>query len=187
MTTTATPPPLHGHPEEIPVEISPERLKGLLIRNWLTHDAMWFAIAVDELGIEQANRLNRRAVHAMAGVEAKRIMRIMGLEEVRTGAEVRRFFESAIFLVIPSAIEFTLDWEPGEQAVTFEITKCFAFEGVSALGVADTYECGIYERVKGWLDALGVGFEMEPDAELCTMFHEGTCRRRFALSLPGGA
>ena len=185
MTTTATPGPSRRHPGEVPVEISPERLKGLLIRNWLTHDAMWFATAVEELGIEEANRMNRRAVHAMAGVEAKRILRIMGLEEVRTGAEVRRFFEAAIFLVIPSAIEFTLDWEPGERAVTFEITRCFAFEGVTALGVADTYECGIYERVKGWLEALGVGFEMEPDVALCTMHHDGTCRRRFALLLPG--
>jgi hypothetical protein len=55
---------------------------------------------------------------------------------------------------------------------------------VTALGVADTYECGIYERVKGWLDALGVGYEVEPDELLCSMQHHGACGRRFALDLP---
>lgn len=168
-----------------PVEITPRHLKSLLVRNWLTHDAMWFAGAVDELGIETANRLNRRAVAGMAAVEAARILRVMDLEEVRTGEELRRFFDVAIALVIPSAIEFTVRWEPAEQTVSFEITRCFAFEGVTALGVADTYECGIYERVKGWLDALGVGYEIEPDELLCSMQHRGACRRRFALDLPG--
>jgi hypothetical protein len=121
----------------------------------------------------------------MSAVEAARILRIMGVEEVRTGGELRRFFDVAIALVIPSAIEFTVQWEPGERAVRFEITRCFAFEGVTALGVVDTYECGIYERVKGWLDALGVGYEIEPDELLCSMQHRGACERRFALDLPG--
>jgi hypothetical protein len=176
---------LHLPTDGEPVEITPRHLKALLVRNWLTHDAMWFAGAVDELGIETANRLNRRAVAGMSAVEAARILRIMGLEEVRTGAELRRFFDVAIALVIPSAIEFTVGWEPDERAVCFEITRCFAFEGVTALGVADTYECGIYERVKGWLDALGVGYEIDPDDLLCSMQHRGVCDRRFTLDLTG--
>lgn len=166
------------------MEVSAGQLKELLVKNWLTHDAMWFAVAVEELGIDTANRLNRRAVAAMSVVEAKRIKRLIGLDAVRTPGELRRFFDAATMLVIPSAIEFTVDWAPHGRAMTFEVTRCFAYEGVTALGVADTYECGIYERVKGWLDALGVGYEMEPDELLCSMCHSGSCRRRFVLALP---
>ncbi len=48
----------------------------------------------------------------MEVVEAKRIKRIIGLDAVRTPEELRCFFDTATMLVIPSAIEFTVDWAP---------------------------------------------------------------------------
>ncbi len=39
---------------------------------------------------------------------------------------------------------------------------CFAYEGVAGLGVAAEYECGIYERIYGWLDALGLEYQATP-------------------------
>lgn len=158
-------------------------LKGLLLRNWMTHDAMWFASAVDQLGIAQANRLNLSAVHGMAAIEAKRIRKILGLEEVRSNADLRRFFDTAVDLVIPDFMDFTMSWGPDNSSVHFEMHKCFAFDGVSLLGVADTYECGIYERIFGWLDGLGVGYEVTPEVDLCTMHHDGRCERTISFQL----
>lgn len=173
--------PVEGEP---PIELSTEELKSLLIRNWLTHDAMWFAGSVEELGIEAANRLNRRAVRGMSTVEALRILKATGLDGVRTIGDLRRFVDTAVNLVIPSAIEFAIEWDLDGSSMSFEVTRCFAFEGVTALGVAGTYECGIFERVTGWLGALGVQHEMVPDEVLCTMHHHGWCRRRFLLEFP---
>lgn len=164
--------------------MSAAELRGLLIRNWLTHDAMWFATAVDTLGVEQANRLNRTAARSMAVVEAKRLRRLIGMDEVRTGAEFRRFFDFAIDTVIPDFMDFGVHWTRKDTVLDLAVTKCFAYDGVKMLGVADAYECGTFERVRGWLEGLRVAFTETPLAVLCTMHHEGTCGRRFALELP---
>lgn len=155
-------------------------IKELLVKNWMTHDAMWFMNAVGTTGIETANQMNRNSVRLMAGIEAKRIRKLMGVDSIRDISALRDFFETARELVIGDFIDFTWAWH--EDSFDFEITKCFAFEGVSKLGVADTYECGIYERIYGWLEELDVKYEVSPDVAHCTMLHDGECRRRFRVS-----
>lgn len=169
-------------------QIEKEELRRLLLRNWMTHDAMWFMHSVNALGIEKTNELNRAAVRAMAAVEAERLVKVLGLPSVSTHDEIRAFFDAAIALVIPDFIRFEWEWAPGNRAVRFEITKCFAHEGVAALGVAERYECGIYERIYGWMEALRVRCEVTPDVVHCTMHHSGTCVRdvRLTFSEPGG-
>lgn len=169
---------------ETPVVIDAAVRMRLVQRQWLTHDAMWFAHSVERLGIETANELNRAAVRSMAAVEAGRLRKLMAVDAVRTPAELRRFFDTAVAVVIPDVIDFTMGWAPDGQSVTFEVQRCFAFEGVSALGVADTYECGIYERVTGWLEGLGIAYRIEPDVAHCTMHHSGACRRVVTVTLP---
>lgn len=164
--------------------IDKETLRGLLLRNWMTHDAMWFLQAVQRLGIEQANALNRAAVRGMAGVEAKRLKKLLGLTAVDSPDTLRAFFDAAIELVIPDFIEFTWAWGPGNRSVRFEITQCFARDGVTMLGVADDYECGIYERIYGWFDELGVPYEVTPNVVHCTLHHEGTCVRDVEVRFP---
>lgn len=164
-----------------PESIGREELRGLLLKNWMTHDAMWFMHSVNALGIEKTNELNRAAVRSMAAVEAKRLLKILGFRSVTTHDEIRAFFDAAIALVIPDFIRFDWEWEPGNRAVRFEITKCFAFEGVTALGVAEQYECGIYERIYGWMEALGVRCDVIPDVVHCTMHHSGSCVRDVRL------
>lgn len=167
--------------------IDKERLRGLLLRNWMTHDAMWFANAVQSLGIARANALNRAAVRGMAGVEAKRLCKLLGVTSVATPGELRRFFDAAIALVIPDFMAFTWEWSEDGRALCFEVTRCFAHDGVTMLGVVGDYECGIYERIYGWLDALGVRHEVTPDAVHCTLHHAGECVRRLRIDFPEAA
>lgn len=162
--------------------LSRAELQQLLVRNWMTHDAMWFAAAVAEVGIETANRMNRTAVRNMAKVEAKRLRRILGSPEIRDLSDLRRFFELAAELVMGDFMDFSWEWdEPGDR-VRFRFHTCFAHDGVSALGMIDVYECGIFERVYGWLDALGVAYGVEPDAVHCTMHRDGRCERDLRCS-----
>lgn len=154
-----------------------DELKQLLVRNWMTHDAMWFVEAVNLVGIDTANRMNRAAVRNMATIEAKRLRRLLGSPAIRDLSDLRRFFELAAELVMGDFMDFSWEWsEPGDR-VRFRFHTCFAHDGVSALGVVDRYECGIFERVYGWLDALGVEFAVEPDVAHCTMHHDGRCER----------
>ncbi|RIK11386.1 MAG: hypothetical protein DCC49_00300 [Acidobacteria bacterium] len=161
-------------------QVDRKALKELLVKNWMTHDAMWFMNAVGTMGIETANSMNRSSVRMMAGVEAKRIRKLMGVDSVGDISTLRDFFETARELVIGDFIDFTWEWHA--SSFDFEITKCFAFDGVSKLGVAGEYECGIYERIYGWLEALGVEYEVSPQVDHCTMFHGGECKRTFRVS-----
>ncbi len=60
-----------------------EQLKELLIKNWMTHDAMWFYHSVQEFGMEKTNVVNKAAVRSMAGVEIKRLKKAMGVDQDR--------------------------------------------------------------------------------------------------------
>ncbi|MCP5029015.1 MAG: hypothetical protein GY929_22305 [Actinomycetia bacterium] len=169
--------------------IDKEELHSLLLRSWMTHDAMWLANTIREVGIERANKLNRAAVRDMAAVEAKRICRLIDLDAVRSFDDLRRFVEAATDLVIPPFMDFNVEWSATDNSMQFEVTKCFAFDGVTMLGIADDYECGIYERIYGWLNALKVGYEAFPPGDHCLKHRIGQCLRRITISfedLPEG-
>ena len=61
--------------------------------------------------------------------------------------------------------------------------KCFAYEGVRALGYIDEYKCGIIERIEGWFSGLGISYRIEPKVDKCLMHFEGKCAGRFLLNL----
>ncbi len=167
----------------MPGQLDQDAVRDLLLRNWMTHDAMWFREAVTRRGIAEANAINRAAVRSMAVVEAGRIRRLIGLEAVARLEDVRAFFTAAVDLVIPAFIACEFEWESEASAVTLRVTRCFAHDGVAGLGLIDQYECGIFERIYGWLDALGVGFAAVPDTLECLLHTRGACARRLSLSL----
>ena len=47
----------------------------------------------------------------------------------------------------------------------------------------DTYECGILERVKGWLDTIKVDYTMTPEFTGCLMHQNGSCEVDFHFGL----
>jgi len=54
--------------------LNKDEVKELFSRNWMTHDAMWYGICVQELGQQKANAINKAAVRLMAAVEIKRVL-----------------------------------------------------------------------------------------------------------------
>ena len=47
----------------------------------------------------------------------------------------------------------------------------------------ETYECGILERVRSWLDTLEVGYQMTPEFSGCLMHQQGSCEVDFHFAL----
>jgi len=78
-------------------------------------------------------------------------------------------------------------WEAGPGRVEIEMRRCFAHEGMQALGCAAEYQCGIYERVLSWLSSVGVSHEVEPSDRLCLMHHRGSCRKVIRYGWSGTA
>ena len=63
--------------------LSKKELLGLLAdasKNWLAHDGLWFRAVEEKFSIEAAMELDRKAWEEFTVIEAKRIMKRLGIE-----------------------------------------------------------------------------------------------------------
>ena len=161
-------------------EISKDELRNLLNQGWLTHDAMWFFHCLQEFGIEKTNELNRAAIKSMAAFEINRIKKVLGVEEIKDFEQLKAFVVESFSLIRPEFMKFNISF-PKENEIHWKTNDCFAYKGMVRVGAEDKYECGIYERVAGWLQGLGISFAIKPDMKTCMMHHEGRCERAFII------
>jgi hypothetical protein len=155
-----------------------DELQELLIKGWMTHDAMWFYNCLQEWGIEKANKMNKAAIRAMSAIEIRRIQKAVGAEKVETFGDFKRFFDVAMEIATGIFMKYTYSIS-AHNLMHSEWKSCFAYEGVKSLGVADRYECGIMLRIETWLDTLGIQYEVEPKVSGCMMHTDGKCFRDY--------
>ena len=160
-------------------------VRELFSKNWLTHDAMWYGSCMQKLGPEKANHLNKTAVRMMAAIEIKRIMKLMGKPKdftIKNFDDLSDIINTAFQLVQTSFLTFDFGF-PEKNVLRGRFNTCFAHDGVKKFGMIDDYECGIVERVKGWLDSLGVMYTMSPEFTGCLMHQNGKCIVEFHFCL----
>ena len=155
-------------------------LKELIVKCWMTHDAMWFYHCLQECGIEKTNRINRAAVKAVAAVESRRLKKMVGVDKFETFSEFWEFFQTAMSTFTGDFMQYSFESKEMNR-IRGTWRRCFAYEGIKALGVIDQYECGIMDRVESWFDALGVRNEVEPKVTGCMMHTEGRCCRDYTF------
>ncbi len=163
-------------------EITIDELRNFLNQGWLTHDAMWFFHCLQEFGIEKANELNRAAIKSMSAFEINRIKKILGVETIKDFKQLKSFVLESFSLIRPEFMKFDITF-PGKNEIHWKTNDCFAYKGVARIGVEDKYECGIYERVAGWLKGLDISFTLKPELKTCMMYHEGRCERAFIIDM----
>ena len=154
--------------------LSKNQLKEILNKNWMTHDAMWFYNCLQEFGIEKTNKINKAAIRDMATIEIKRIQKAVGAAQINTFDEFKSFFDQAMEIATGKFMKYKYS-SPAHNLIHAEWESCFAHEGMKALGVADSYECGIMLRIDTWLNTLGIKFEVEPKVTGCMMHTDGKC------------
>jgi Family of unknown function (DUF6125) len=160
--------------------IDRQQLKELLLKNWMTHDGMWFYHSLQEFGIEKTNKVNKEAVKSMSIIELKRLKKILGVESISNFDELKAFLTSAYKLVMADFMEFGYEYkEPNIVEIWWEPEKCFAYQGIKQIGVIDDYECGIFERTETWYKTLGLNFTVSPKVSGCMMHTEGKCFREY--------
>ena len=159
-------------------------IREFFSKGWMTHDAMWFYHCLQELGAEQANRINKAAVKSMTAIEIQRIMKLMGRDSgpVQTFDDLKEIIDSTYKLIQPEFMKLYYEF-PEKNVFRGGFHECFAYEGVKKFGMIDIYQCGIVTRVQGWLDGLGVPYEMVPEINGCLMHDTGKCEIEFHFSL----
>ena len=168
---------------DIPETIDKSQLRDILCSTWMRHDAMWFYHCSNEIGMELTNRINRAAVRDMAFYEAKKLKKLLGYQDKnpQTYEELQTLFMQMFGMINAPFMRGTLTFIPEESKVRMSWQSCFAHLGISRMGVIESYECGIFERIESWLNALEIKWAVSPQVTGCMMHTDGECYRNYTL------
>lgn len=160
--------------------IGKKELRDLISRCWMTHDAMWFYHSSQEIGIDKTNKINKAAIRSMASLEVQRLRKILGHTDknLENFADLKNLFEEMFGIIKADFMKGWLDF-PSENILRLTWQQCFAYEGINKIGIINQYQCGIFDRIEGWFNGLGLKFEVSPKVDGCMMHTEGKCYRDF--------
>ncbi len=164
-------------------KVEGNELKELLVKNWMTHDAMWLYNCVREFGMEKTNVVNKAAVRSMGAIEGKRLKKALGIDRIETFGQFKEFYTGAMETVLVDFMKSSFSF-PGHNLVHGEWKSCFAYDGLTKYGMIDQYQCGIMDRVEGWFDGLGIAYSVAPRVDGCMMHTEGRCYRDYTFEFP---
>ncbi|MFW9902066.1 MAG: DUF6125 family protein [Candidatus Thorarchaeota archaeon] len=155
-------------------------LKELLIKCWMTHDGMWFFHCLKECGIEKTNKINKAAVKSMSKIEIKRIQELFEIEKIEKFADLQNIMNKAMKVFKADFMDFTYNF-PEKNKIHCEMSKCWAYDGITRMGVIENYQCAIYSRVEGWFEALNIDYNVSPALNGCLMYDKGECVRDYTF------
>ncbi len=147
-------------------------------------DGLWFYHTATARGIDGANETNTRVVREFARQEMRRLMRALRIGNVETIEQYRCLIEAAKDLYLGSLFDSEESIEDGIHHIT--VNTCFAYRGAKRAGIDKVYHCGPGERLIGWLEAMGLPAEIDPDVGLCQMAHIGSCRYQVRVHAAAG-
>ncbi len=156
-------------------------LKEHIIKNWMTHDAMWFFHCLQSHGIQEANRLNKAAIKSLAAVELKRACSLFGIDKegIDTFDKLKDAINAVFSVSKGDFMRFTYHF-PENNILRWEWAgqDCFAYSGMQRLGVIDNYECGVLYRVSAGLKAWGSNavYRQVLMAASCTLQEDAAAR-----------
>jgi hypothetical protein len=141
--------------------LSSELQKDLLIKGWMSHDARWYMAVAEHFGIEAANRMNQMVARDLGRVEMKRFMKALNLSPSRHIEEYLNLKKAALSMFGHDLVDYEIKILD-HQSYEMHLKRCFAHENIVKAGIKDEYECGIFSRLQGWIDAQGLEHEVTP-------------------------
>jgi len=157
--------------------------KDLLVKGWMSHDARWFMAVAENFGIDAANRLNQFVCRGIGRVEMKRFMKSLSLSPPKDMEEYLNLKKAALSLYGSDLAEYEIKILD-HQSYQMHLKRCFAHENIVRAGIKDEYECGIFARLQGWIDAQGLGHELTPPLGKCMKVLGEECCYTVTLQFP---
>jgi hypothetical protein len=155
--------------------LGPEQLRNLLMKNWMTHDALWYGEVAKELGMAEASPMNLRVCRKLGQIEFSRLMKMVGASPPKHMGQYRELFELGQRAFFPDFVTVQIDY-PEHDTQVFHVLDCFAHKGMEKAGLLADYECGIFERIEGWFDAMDLKYARTPDLSRCLKFLGKDCK-----------
>jgi hypothetical protein len=154
--------------------LTESQVKALLIKNWMTHDALWYAEVALKLGMAEASPMNLRVCRKLGKIEFKRLMVGIGASPPGNQKEYQDLFEIGRRLFVPEFMSYEIGY-PAQNVQRWRIMDCFAHRGMQQASLLPEYECGIFERIFGWFDAMRLSYDVEPDLSRCLKYKGAQC------------
>jgi len=117
-------------------DMTKDELLGLLedaAKNWLAHDGLWFRAAEDKFDIQTAIELDKAAWEKFTVIEAKRIMKRLGMEP---GGGIPALIQCLQFRLY-AHINVQEVVEESEKRCVFHMNKCRVQDARKRQGLAD--------------------------------------------------
>ena len=140
--------------------------KDLLIKCWMSHDARWYMAVAEHAGIEHANRLNQKVARDLGRVEMKRFMKALDLSPSTNIEEYLSLKKATLSMFGRDLVDYEIRILD-HQSFEMHLQRCFAHENIVRAGIKEEYECGIFSRLQGWIDAQGLEHELTPPLSKC--------------------
>jgi hypothetical protein len=160
--------------------LSQQQREALLTKCWMAFDSRWFMAVAMAYGVEAAIRLNKTVTHEVGKAEAPAIVRALELPPIAALEDYLVLQEMFISLLGPKLMDYAIV-QTSDDSFENRVQRCYAHENVTRAGVADQYECGIFSRVAGWLEALHLQYEVTPSPGKCLKAQGRECAYTFRL------
>lgn len=165
----------------MPDRLSFDFQKDLLIKGWMSHDARWYMAVAEHFGIGAANRLNQFVCREIGRVEMKRFMKSLALPPPKNMEGYLSLKKEAFSLYGSGLVEYEIKILD-QQSYEIHLKRCFAYENIVRAGIKDEYQCGIFARIQGWIDALGLDHELLPPLGKCMKVLGEECLHTITLT-----
>jgi hypothetical protein len=161
-------------------KLDKNEIREFFSKGWMTHDAMWLYYCLQEFGPDKANKINQAAVKSMAAIEIQRVLKLMnkGKGPITSHDEFKEIIDTAFRLIQPNFMKLYYSF-PEKNLFRGGFYECFAHDGLKKFGMIDLYQCAIITRVRGWIEALDVKYEITPEFSGCLMHKNGKCEMEF--------
>lgn len=156
------------------VKLEGEELRVFLVNNWMTHDAIWYGEAASRFGMAEASPMNLRVCRSLGKIEFKRFLKATGASRPDGMRALREMFDQAWRVFVPPAFDGEVDFR-ADDTLVMKNAECFAHKGMVRAGLIGEYECGIFERIEGWFDAMGLDYTRTPDLSRCLKYKGEEC------------
>jgi hypothetical protein len=93
-------------------------------------------------------------------------MKALDLSPSRNMEEYLNLKKAALSMFGPDLVDYEIKILD-HQTYDMHLTRCFAHENIVKAGIKDQYECGIFSRLQGWIDAQGLEHELAPALGKC--------------------
>lgn len=111
-----------------------EQLRDILIKNWMTHDALWYGEVAKRLGMKEASPLNLRVSRELGRVECRRLMKEFNTTFPKNMAQYVELFDFVMGVFGPTFPKWEIEY-PGDNIQVFRISECFAHRGMEKAGL----------------------------------------------------